>query len=461
MTRIKRMIPVLGVVAKLSLCLALLTAACREGNRYRYEDIPPGFDYPAEENALLAKIDRDDRRALREHAWNLWAGLTAPSKSIWNGQVLPVYETWYSSDEVFTPDGAGRSFKFSFETPRQALHARSRDGAEPAAVMAFVKYNRDAAQFIRDQKYYLKSTLDTLNAESDARRAPPERREIEPFPRAAVSLKPVYWLIKNPRSAQSERGLTALPYWDPNYPPPPDGQPPTHLTWARCVAVDPAGKYPPGSRQQVNCNGTAENPKLVEAEVVRLDRFYSYRLTTPEEVAAAARFAQMKSGSGPREQERFVENAGQTPEAGDYIVLCAMHVTTKEIDNWTFQTYWWSPTPDLPPHGDFRTPNVKGIWANYQMCTAYSMDTPVCFNPYLESDLGPMKPYTIDGQTYPADPMAGTRSNCMTCHVRAGWPQAGTNYGRIFNTGYLAPDDPYFAKVTKTDFLWSLVFLSK
>lgn len=103
MTRIKRMIPVLGVAAKLSLCLALLTAACREGNRYRYEDIPPGFDHPAEENALLAKVDRDDRRALREHAWDLWAGLTAASGSIWNGQVLPVYETWYSSDEVFTP----------------------------------------------------------------------------------------------------------------------------------------------------------------------------------------------------------------------------------------------------------------------------------------------------------------------------------------------------------------------
>lgn len=49
----------------------------------------------------------------------------------------------------------------------------------------------------------------------------------------------------------------------------------------------------------------------------------------------------------------------------------------------------------------------------------------------------------------------------MTCHVRAGWPQLGTNYGRIFKTGYLVPDNPYFAKVTKTDFLWSLVFLSK
>lgn len=106
------------------------------------------------------------------------------------------------------------------------------------------------------------------------------------------------------------------------------------------------------------------------------------------------------------------------------------------------------------------------------MCTAYSMVTPRtpsggphgCFNPYLESDLGPTAPFTVGTQQFPADPMAGTRSNCMHCHARAGWPAlvAGNPYsanlGRIANEGYMAPSDPYYARITRTDFLWSLVF---
>jgi hypothetical protein len=150
----------------------------------------------------------------------------------------------------------------------------------------------------------------------------------------------------------------------------------------------------------------------------------------------------------------------------------AMHVITKEMGDWTFQTFWWSPTPDTAPHADFRPPEVRGVWANYLMCTAYSMVTPrtpsggphVCFNPYLETDLGPTKPFTVGGLVYPADPMAGTRSNCMHCHARAGWPAlvagdpASANLGRIANLGYIAPNDPYYAKIVKTDFLWSLIF---
>ena len=87
---------------------------------------------------------------------------------------------------------------------------------------------------------------------------------------------------------------------------------------------------------------------------------------------------------------------------------------------------------------------------------------PVCFNPYLETDLGPTKAYVLDGKTYPLDPTAGTRSNCMNCHRRAGYPAfeadnpTSANFGRVFNDGFRAPDDPYFAPLVKTDFLWSI-----
>ncbi len=33
-------------------------------------------------------------------------------------------------------------------------------------------------------------------------------------------------------------------------------------------------------------------------------------------------------------------------EAGDFLVVAAMHVTTKEVDTWAFQSVWWSPMND-------------------------------------------------------------------------------------------------------------------
>ena len=33
-------------------------------------------------------------------------------------------------------------------------------------------------------------------------------------------------------------------------------------------------------------------------------------------------------------------------EAGDFLVVAAMHVVTKEVDTWAFQSVWWSPMND-------------------------------------------------------------------------------------------------------------------
>lgn len=458
-----------AVLAPTLLSSCLIRALSSSSPTLVAQDIPAGFDFPADENVLLGHVYSENRQAIREHAWNIWAGLTQQSRSTHNGNPLPIWETWYSATEVFehryktsTEPAPRRTFTRHLEIPKQSVHKTSSRNEISAAVMSFVELNQPAAQFIWDNNYYLRSALDDLNARFNENHAPVEQRQIKPLPRTAVALKIVFWLIKNSDSPQSEEGLTALPYWDSNYPPPPDGQTPTHLTWPKCVAVDPAGRYPVGSKQQVTCNGRSG----VEAEVVRLNRFYTSRLTTKEDVENARYFMRVLSGAGG-EQERFVTNQGQIPELNDYIVLCAMHVTTKEMDNWTFQTFWWSPTPDAPPYGDFRTPNVTGVWRNYQMCTAYSMVTPrtptgsphICFNPYLETDLGPTKPYAVGSRSYPPDPMAGTRSNCMNCHMRAAWPAPPpTNPA---NDGYIPPHYGGLATYVKTDFLWSLVFHSQ
>ena len=460
-------------ISMAALCCVAAAAAQTPASHFVYQDLPTRYGFPVAEATLLGLVLTDDQARVRRHAWDLWAALTTPSTSVVDGQRLPVFQTWFSIPEVYNPKGrAGidrRTFGHPFRVPTQSALATSSRGGAPAGLMSFVKLNRQAADFVWDGGYYLTPTLTGLNAKFDRDGTATVERSIKPFPNNAVALKLVFWLIKNPASPQSERGLTALPIWDPNYPPPPDGVPPMHTTWTTAVAVDPAGRYPEGSLQQVNVNGTADKPNMKWAPVVSLKRFYAHRLTNPQDIAdARAYMAMMSSAAG--EQERFVSNAGQTPELGDYIVLLGVHMTTKEMGDWTFQTFWWMPEPHVAPFGGDRPATVRPPFDNYLMCTAYSTVSPrgpggalpICFNPYLETDLGATKPYTMDGRTFPADPMAGTRANCQNCHRRAAFPAFDPNFpgaadmGHVYNDGYRSPDDPYFAKLLKVDFLWSI-----
>lgn len=461
------------ILAVLAFAGAACAGAQAPADRYAYQDLPTRFGFPVPEATLLAYVLQGDQSSVRRHAWELWASLTSPSESVVDGQRLPVFQTWYSIDEVYNPKGrAGvdrRTLRHAFAVPTQSAIANGARGGAPAGLMSFVKLNGATASFIWDNKYYLTPTLAGLNAKFDANRTATVERSIAPFTPGAMSLKLVFWLIKDPKSPQSERGLTALPIWDPSYPPPPGGAPPMHTTWSNAVAVDPAGRHPEGTLVQVNVNGSADKPNMKWAPTVSLSRFYAHRLTNPQDVADAKVYMTLMS-SAAGEQERFVTNAGQTPELGDWIVLLGMHVTTKELGDWTFQTFWWMPEARTGTFGSDRPAFVRAPFDNYLMCTAYSTVSPqgpggalpICFNPYLETDLGATKPYTMDGKTFPPDPMAGTRANCQNCHRRAAYPAfdpkvpGAADFGHVYNDGYRSPNDPYFAKLLKVDFMWSI-----
>jgi hypothetical protein len=434
-----------------------------------YQDLPAKL-FPAEQYELLGAVYTNDLAVQRAHAWKLWAALNTASHSTAYGQRLPIWQTWYSSTEVY--DGSLRG-KLSanahpldcctFFIPEQdVIEHKDVDKDQPAVTMAFVKFNAPAAQFIIDRGYDKQSTLNELNAQYNHSRTPVTMRQIQPFPRTAVAIKLTFWLIR-------AHGITPVPYWDPAYDTPRNGQTPNHLTWERCVAVDANGTLPEGTKQIVNCNGT-----LREAPVVHLSRFYTFRLVDPTDVATVAQFA--KHISMNTDQERVVTGEF-TPQVGDYLALTAMHVTTKEIPDWTFQTFWWTPFPSAAPFGNDRPAYVRPPFDNYSMCNAYSVDTPttasgaphICFNPYLEADLGPTKPYVMNGKRMPADPMAGTRSNCMACHSRAAWPAKmdppylphTSSMGGVANPGFVPRNDPYFQGITTTDFLWSIPLESR
>ena len=59
-----------------------------------------------------------------------------------------------------------------------------------------------------------------------------------------------------------------------------------------------------------------------------------------------------------------------------------MHVTSKEITPWTWQTFWWTPSPDLavaPSSSDVvaaRPRQLRGAPRNYAMSIAYATESP-------------------------------------------------------------------------------------
>jgi hypothetical protein len=280
-----------------------------------------------------------------------------------------------------------------------------------------------------------KASLATLNS-AWAASVPTTNRAINDFPVDALELKPVFGVV-------AQKGYTPLPLWQgPSQAT--NAKNPTPNTWKTCVAVDPAGT-----------GGTIpiSQSKLTKAEVATLNAaakqaglactvgYYApvgalYNFSLSAEEAAAMKSAQ-----------------GITASAGDYAVLFAMHVNSKEVPFWTWQTFYWQPGPDTPnkfPGSKADAPaSLPAPFNNYAMCASYSQTIPansskmaLCFNPYLETD--------------PGIP-AGITSNCVSCHGLAGvgtGPTYPANYSKPIN---FFGDTKYFTKnSTRTDFSWAV-----
>jgi hypothetical protein len=152
---------------------------------------------------------------------------------------------------------------------------------------------------------------------------------------------------------------------------------------------------------------------------------------------------------------------------GDYLVSIAMHITTKEIYNWTMQSVWWHDQPNSSYFAQNKPQNIaSGSWQNYLLTTGYSMVTPqetdgspnVAYNPYIELVI-PEKKRIL--------------SNCQNCHTRGAWPEASSNFtldpvgaknalpsfGSHYNSsqrGQINESDSLFKGLLKTDFSWAI-----
>jgi len=165
--------------------------------------------------------------------------------------------------------------------------------------------------------------------------------------------------------------------------------------------------------------------------------------------------------------------------AGNIAILVAMHVTTKEISNWTWQTFWWSPdtdNPELPSSllaRKLRPAQITGAAAHYAAVSAYTMVLPnqpinggtntgakpmIGYNPYLEAGFAGLGPvgdpnvaFNIPSLLIPGPPL-GIQTNCMTCHSLA-TEDGGIGYS---SDQYISMDSSLFKGKVQLDFAWSI-----
>jgi hypothetical protein len=438
-------------------------------------DIPAGFGYPGNRREFQQWADEWQIGNITTAAWNLWAGMTSDSGQTWNGSSLPIWETWCGNEEVFSVAGCDslsrppRGFQLASQvghTARKAGQPMPSDGQ----VVSFNKFNPSMAQYLATAQagpggaqytYTSMQDLANLNAAWPVETPIGARKVVDaPYTpdngdtvgATGIETKPVIFVVK-------ATGLTPIPLWqgtaqssNKNNAAP--------QTWSVCVLVDPAGAPDPTTApvpatpeqvsQAVASSGLTCDPK--KYLYAPLSTIYSFKMDAAEAADWNALVA--SNGTGDTGQ-------GLTAQDGDFGVLVAMHVNSKAIVNWTWETFWWQPGTDAPDNfpgsKQGMTDNVAGAWRNYAMCTAWnqtkgngSKEMVVCFNPYLETSSG-----------IPA----GQTSNCMSCHgtATAGSPLSGTplslptlNYPADYKTPIDFDNDPRYSTFTRTDFSWAI-----
>jgi hypothetical protein len=440
----------------------------------------PNFNFPEPEAAIVGWTDTNDQAAMTLHMWGIWTGLTQQTTESFDGQPLLVFETWRDPDDLIAEGAAGapplanaaaQRVPHRLKRPHQFFqHALV--NANESTVLAFVKYDPTAAQHIVTNQLFSKTKL---NSYAPAPGAVPN------FPNTGLSLKPVFQtlapLVNNryyqlttwPGSPQLSYNSTTK-MWESKAMP--------QSSWGQCVWIDTQATDAGSGNGGVDMTCAADGSSRTDANTYGLGRFINFKLTQKEADLLNA--------------EAKAQNQPAIATAGAYSALVAMHVTSREMTRWTWQTFWWVPNPDNPTAPSSQTiatarpSQLTGAARNYAGCTAYSMEMPpqpntggqnagdsvYCFNPYLEApfsnqdtppDLPDSIPGTtiVNGQPVKTPNNVGPQTNCMACHIRANYvPSSGVTNPLpapdYAGDRYTSLDDPAFQGRVKVDFLWSI-----
>ncbi|MBK8556238.1 MAG: hypothetical protein IPL65_10945 [Lewinellaceae bacterium] len=430
-------------------------------------NIVPGFKFPEDTATIINgwlggyTAPYFDTVAIYKHAWGIWAGLTAKSGQQYDGQDLLVYETWPGIGDIQTiiKDSGKDLGKFArmgrvpLQRPHQIGHARAiakgfltrgkidTVNEEGSNFWVAVSYDPSAAAHTIQNKL-----LDSTVLKGMVRSG--QISAIPAFPNNAITIKPTFFVG---RGADS---LIMMPVW--SGPPNPAANYPD-TAWHSSVWVDVHNQQAAGKAVVPVVNNPNPTPAQIAAATANLSDFIYYKIDK-----AAADYINKQEGA-----------QGVKAAPGDLALLVAMHVGTKEMSNWDWQTFFWAPNPAQPPFPSNavaaanRPTELQGAASHYAVSVAYAMVRPnqpisggnnkgktaeIGYNPYLEPGLGPINSANFPNKLNSAM-MWGVQSNCMSCHALASYP--GNSYTA---DQYIDLKDPkIYGSKLQLDFAWSIL----
>lgn len=460
--------------------MAVALAPWAQAQRIFPEALPEpeiaGFSFPESEATLTGWITAMTRgnastgvsaaERIYRHGWGLWTAVTMETAQQYEGQRLRVFETWLTPEELASasklPSGTSVSSRSRGRAPLEALNQlkRGHENSRPSGLATsggdnrfdrgagFVKFDPTAAEHVRRQRLFDTAALDALLLGG--------AQQITPFPATALVVKPVFQIVKAGDLVGGR--YYALKVW----PGPPEvAQPWGPAQWPGCVWLD---QFDGGAgRGAIDETPQADGSTRTDETTYPLSSLIHYRLSA----ADAAALNEAKPGTDAR--------------VGDFAILVAMHIAGREIARWTWQTFWWTPTPDDPhaPSGPViasqRPDQLQGAARNYAMALAYTMLTPdqpyvggenvgaavYAYNPWIEARFGPTdlpdSRAGFDPAGRPAENNHGVQTNCMSCHAQATYnPNKRSTAPRFTGARYVDVIDPQFVGTLQTDFLWSI-----
>jgi hypothetical protein len=420
--------------------------------------VVPGFKFPEDTATIYSWITpKYDSTKVYNHAWGLWAGLTASSGETYQGDSLLVYQTWLGIGEIQTIIKNGVTDENSLKVknrrtllslPNQVkdaqkfekrLHLLKVKSDTISEAWTSVSYDPAAAAHVVKNQLLKQSVLNKYVINNGIGAIPA-------FPTNAITVKPVYFV------GHKRDKLMRIDVWH-GLPPSPIGFPPS--AWHSYVYADPKNSQTP-NKPLVPV--TVQNPtkSQIAAATCNLSDFINFKLDT---VTAAY----INQQQGPVQ--------GVTAQTGDVAILVAMHVTTREIHNWTWQTFYWAPNPAVPfaPSSNLaatlRPAQLKGAAGHYAAVSAYTEVLPnqpiiggtnkgvtpvIGFNPYLEA-LFDSGDFSTPNQLNPKY-QYGIQTNCMSCHALATVSQS-VGYS---TDQYISMNDTIYKNTVQLDFAWSI-----
>lgn len=452
-----------GIVGAITFVVGMTTSAIAQpvappATSFKAIPLPdpgiPGYSFPTAPTVITDWAKANKQAEIQRHAWGIWTSLTRPSGETFEGQSLLVFETWETPDDIIA-GGAGAVAKLSrrpnvLKPLRQFsrfphLNANAKQDGE--TVTGFVKYDPVAAAHIRTQKLFSATALQGLLTNG--------KTSVEDFPATSVALKPVFITI--PKKQLIQGRYFKLQTW-PGPPNAPKAFPTS--AWDNCVWIDVLQVTSGTSTGKTDKSCVANGSSRTAATTYGIGNFVSFKLS-------AADIAAMPSAP-----------SGVVP--GDFSVLVAMHVTSREFRQWTWQTFWWSPDSNAPPAPSsasvaaLRPAQLTGAARHYAQCAAYQTlsppqpdeggqnkgDSVYCYNPYLEAGFGTsVLPDSIPG-TFKGKVVSnnvGVQTNCMSCHAAASFnPKQIPTAPNYSGDRYVDLKDPRFKGTLQTDFLWSI-----